>query len=67
MYLIPEHILEEWRSRGTGDSYTAIHLSRDMARTLLDSLSTDEVNGHTNLPVNLHAVETTVLSLANDL
>ena len=51
-YPILAHDMGKWKSRVIVGSYTAIYLSTAMARTLIDSLSTEGVNGPTNPPPN---------------
>jgi len=66
-YPIPSHILEEHKFKVMVDSYTAISLFTTMARTLLDSLSTNEGSNPAHAPLNPQETEAVVLSLANDL
>ncbi len=53
-YPIPEHTLEEWKSKVTVDSYTAIKLARATTLSLKDSLefSTEAISPEGNREIS---------------
>jgi hypothetical protein len=67
-YPIPEHTIEEWKSKVTVDSYIAIMLARATALSLKDSLEfptraiSPEGNRETSQDTKTH-----ILELANTL
>ncbi len=67
-YPIPEYTLEEWKSKVTVDSYTAIMLARATALSLKDSLEfpTGAISPEGNRETS-HDTKTHILDLANIL
>ena len=64
---VPEHDMETWRSKVADDSAPATPLALAMARRLLDSLSSKDIQGHHDASLSLQAVEASILSIASDL
>ena len=67
-YPIPEHTLEEWKSKVTVDSYTAIMRARATALSLNDSLESPAgaISPKGNRETS-HDTKTHILKLANTL